>query len=705
MRLYNERGACLGGADLDEGVARGVVVMATGAWFDPRDAALERHGNPNVLTGTRAPRGWRRAAARCRPWFRRKNGPAGRSRCGCSSRRRWRDWRAEPARGRPAWRAKGAIGPQAASRLDAAKCYAWRLRGNPNSPRRPAIIQISRTRPLVRALITMTKYVFVTGGVVSSLGKGIAAASLAAILESRGLQVTMLKLDPYINVDPGTMSPFQHGEVFVTEDGAETDLDLGHYERFVSARMHKVNNFTTGQIYESVLRKERRGDYLGKTVQVIPHITNEIQDFIARGADAAWNGNTDVAIVEIGGTVGDIESLPFLEAARQMSLRMGRNNAAFVHLTLVPFIASAGELKTKPTQHSVQKLREIGIYPNALLCRADRPIPDDERAKISMFSNVPLDAVISVWDADSIYKIPAMLHKQGVDNIVCEALGLNPPPADLSMWDNLVEALEHPQHQLTIGMVGKYVDLTESYKSLTEALVHAGIHTRSKINIEYIDSEDIETRGTDQLKHLDAILVPGGFGKRGTEGKIAAIRYARENGVPYLGICLGMQLAVIEFARHVAGLGGANSTEFDPSAPHPVVALITEWMDREGKVEKRDNSSDLGGTMRKGAQRVPIKPGTRAQSIYGDEVNERHRHRYEVNNVYVPRLEEAGMVISARTPSENLPEIMELPDHPWFVGVQFHPEFTSTPRDGHPLFSSYIRAAIEHKARRGGQDA
>lgn len=416
----------------------------------------------------------------------------------------------------------------------------------------------------------MTKYVFVTGGVVSSLGKGIAAASLAAILESRGLQVTMLKLDPYINVDPGTMSPFQHGEVFVTEDGAETDLDLGHYERFVSARMHKVNNFTTGQIYESVLRKERRGDYLGKTVQVIPHITNEIQDFIARGADAAWNGNTDVAIVEIGGTVGDIESLPFLEAARQMSLRMGRNNAAFVHLTLVPFIASAGELKTKPTQHSVQKLREIGIYPNALLCRADRPIPDDERAKISMFSNVPLDAVISVWDADSIYKIPAMLHKQGVDNIVCEALGLTPPPADLSMWDNLVDALEHPEHQLTIGMVGKYVDLTESYKSLTEALVHAGIHTRSKINIEYIDSEDIETRGTDQLKHLDAILVPGGFGKRGTEGKIAAIRYARENGVPYLGICLGMQLAVIEFARHVAAWAA-------PTAPSSIRRRRIPW--------------------------------------------------------------------------------------------------------------------------------
>ena len=540
----------------------------------------------------------------------------------------------------------------------------------------------------------MPKYVFVTGGVVSSLGKGIAAASLAAILESRGLQVTMLKLDPYINVDPGTMSPFQHGEVFVTEDGAETDLDLGHYERFISARMRKVNNFTTGQIYESVLRKERRGDYLGKTVQVIPHITNEIQDFIARGAESAWDGHTDVAIVEIGGTVGDIESLPFLEAARQMSLRMGRNSAAFVHLTLVPFIASAGELKTKPTQHSVQKLREIGIYPNALLCRADRVVPEDERAKISLFSNVPLDAVISVWDADSIYKIPSMLHKQGLDNLVCEALGLTPPPADLSMWDNLVDALEHPQHEVRIGMVGKYVDLTESYKSLSEALVHAGIHTRSRVVVEYIDSEDLETRGTDQLAHLDAILVPGGFGKRGTEGKIAAIRYARENNVPYLGICLGMQLAVIEFARHVAGLGGANSTEFEPAAPHPVVALISEWLDREGKVEKRDTTSDLGGTMRKGAQVCPVKTGTRAHGIYGDNVNERHRHRYEVNNVYVPRLEQAGLVISARTPSENLPEIMELPDHPWFVGVQFHPEFTSTPREGHPLFISYIKAAL-----------
>lgn len=546
----------------------------------------------------------------------------------------------------------------------------------------------------------MTKFVFVTGGVVSSLGKGIAAASLAAILESRGLKVTLLKLDPYINVDPGTMSPFQHGEVFVTEDGAETDLDLGHYERFISSKMRKVNNFTTGQIYESVLRKERRGDYLGKTVQVIPHITNEIQDFITRGAEQSWDGQTDVAVVEIGGTVGDIESLPFLEAARQMSLRLGRNQAAFIHLTLVPFIASAGELKTKPTQHSVQKLREIGITPHALLCRADRPIPDEERAKISLFSNVPLDAVISVWDADSIYKVPGMLHQQGLDDLVCEALAINPPKADLSMWQGLIDALEHPEHQVRIAMVGKYVDLTESYKSLTEALIHAGIHTRSKVVVEYIDSEDIEQNGVGVLKSFDAILVPGGFGKRGTEGKIAAIRYARENQVPYLGICLGMQLAVIEFARHVAGLDGANSTEFSPENAHPVVALITEWMDREGRTEKRDESSDLGGTMRKGSQSCPIKPNTLASKIYGPVVNERHRHRYEVNNIYVPRLEEAGLVISARTPTENLPEMMELPDHPWFVGVQFHPEFTSTPRNGHPLFSSYIRAALANQNKR-----
>ncbi|WP_085315971.1 CTP synthase [Derxia lacustris] len=549
----------------------------------------------------------------------------------------------------------------------------------------------------------MTKYVFVTGGVVSSLGKGIAAASLAAILESRGLKVTLLKLDPYINVDPGTMSPFQHGEVFVTEDGAETDLDLGHYERFISAKMRKVNNFTTGQIYESVIRKERRGEYLGKTVQVIPHITNEIQDFVERGARASFDGKADVAIVEIGGTVGDIESLPFLEAARQLGLRLGRNSCAFVHLTLVPYIASAGELKTKPTQHSVQKLREIGIVPNVLLCRADRPIPDDDRAKISLFANVPLDAVISVWDADSIYKIPKMLHEQKLDDIICWTLGISAGRANLSVWDKLVDSLENPQREVTIGMVGKYVDLTESYKSLTEALTHAGIHTHTRVNIEYVDSEEIEAAGPESLAKYDAILVPGGFGKRGVEGKIAAARFARERGIPYLGICLGMQIAMIEIARDAAGLEGANSTEFEPDSPHPVVALITEWQDASGKIETRHEDSDLGGTMRLGSQRVPLKPGTLAASIYGPEVNERHRHRYEVNNNYIERLEQAGVVIAARTPTEGLCEIMELPQHdgalkhPWFVGVQFHPEFTSTPRDGHPLFISYIKAANAHK--------
>lgn len=545
----------------------------------------------------------------------------------------------------------------------------------------------------------MTKYIFITGGVVSSLGKGIAAASLAAILESRGLKVTMLKLDPYINVDPGTMSPFQHGEVFVTEDGAETDLDLGHYERFISAKMRKANNFTTGQIYDSVIRKERRGEYLGKTVQVIPHITNEIQAFVERGAAASHDGKADVAIVEIGGTVGDIESLPFLEAARQMGLRLSRNQVAYVHLTLVPYIATAGELKTKPTQHSVQKLREIGIFPTALICRADRPIPDDERAKISLFSNVREEAVISMWDVDSIYKVPQMLNLQGLDRIVCEELGLDLPPADLSVWAKLVTALENPQHQITIGMVGKYVDLTESYKSLIEALRHAGIHTQTKVNIEYIDSEALEATSMQGLEHFDAILVPGGFGKRGTEGKIAAIRFARENKVPYLGICLGMQLAVIEYARHVAGMSDANSTEFNLASEHPVVALITEWRDRDGKVETRSNDSDLGGTMRLGSQRCPIKPGTLAQRIYGDEVNERHRHRYEVNNHYVPVLEKSGLIISARTPTENLPEIMELPQsmHPWFVGVQFHPEFTSTPRTGHPLFKAFVEAALQRQ--------
>jgi CTP synthase len=538
----------------------------------------------------------------------------------------------------------------------------------------------------------MAKYVFVTGGVVSSLGKGIAAASLGAILESRGIKVTHLKLDPYINVDPGTMSPFQHGEVFVTEDGAETDLDLGHYERFTSAKMGKRNNFTTGQIYESVIKKERRGEYLGKTVQVIPHITDEIKIFIKRGAEGA-----DVAIIEVGGTVGDIESLPFLEAIRQMGIQEGRQNACYIHLTLVPWIPTAGELKTKPTQHSVKELREIGIQPDILLCRADRAIPEEERRKIALFTNVQPEAVISALDADSIYKIPAMLHDQMIDEIVCHKLGILARAADLSVWKKLVDALEHPQHEVDIAFVGKYVDLTESYKSLTESLVHAGIHCRSKVHIHYIDSEDVEKNGPGALAAMDAVLVPGGFGRRGTEGKIAAIRYARENKLPYLGICLGMQLATIEFARHVAGFEGANSTEFDADTPHPVVALITEWQDREGRVEKRDASSDLGGTMRLGAQRCPIKAGTLAAKIYGAEVNERHRHRYEVNNTYVPKLEAAGMVISARTPTEDLPEMMELPaaTHPWFVGVQFHPEFTSNPRTGHPLFIAYVQAALE----------
>ena len=550
----------------------------------------------------------------------------------------------------------------------------------------------------------MTKFVFVTGGVVSSLGKGIAAASMAALLESRGIKVTLLKLDPYINVDPGTMSPFQHGEVFVTEDGAETDLDLGHYERFVSARMRRTNNFTTGQIYDSVIRKERRGEYLGRTVQVIPHITNEIQAFIERGAGVGTASEAEVAIVEIGGTVGDIESLPFLEAVRQMSLKRGRGNFCFVHLTLVPFIASAGELKTKPTQHSLQKLREIGIQADLVMCRADRPIPDDERAKISMFSNVQLDSVISVWDADSIYKIPRMLHEQHVDDIVVDILRLDAPPADLSMWDHLIDRLENPRHDVRIAMVGKYVDLTESYKSLTEALIHAGMHTASRIRIDYIDSEQLEREGTGMLAGFDAILVPGGFGKRGVEGKIDAIRYAREHGIPYLGICLGLQLAVIEFARHVMGLEGANSTEFDPATPHPVVALITEWTDRSGSVERRDLSTGLGGSMRLGAQRCAVEPGTLVSRIYGDSVNERHRHRYEVNNGYVDRLQQAGLRIAARTPTEQLTETIELPTtgklaHPWFVGVQFHPEFTSNPRNGHPLFISYLEAALARAAR------
>jgi CTP synthase len=538
----------------------------------------------------------------------------------------------------------------------------------------------------------MTKFIFVTGGVVSSLGKGIASASLAAILESRGIKVTLLKLDPYINVDPGTMSPFQHGEVFVTEDGAETDLDLGHYERFVNAKMTKRNNFTTGQIYESVIKKERRGDYLGGTVQVIPHITDEIKHFIRMGA-----GDAEVALCEIGGTVGDIESLPFLEAVRQMSIQNGRGNSCFIHLTLVPYIPSAGEIKTKPTQHSVKELREIGIQPDILLCRADRMVPDNERRKIALFTNVEEEAVISAVDVDSIYKIPGFLHGQGLDEIVCRKLGITAPPANLSRWEKLLHDREHPTQEANIALVGKYVDLADSYKSLSEALIHAGIHTRTKLKLHYIDSESIEKEGVGCLANMDAVLVPGGFGKRGVEGKIAAIRHARENGIPYLGICLGMQLATIEFARNVCGLEGANSTEFDPDTPHPVVALITEWLDRTGRVERRTGESDLGGTMRLGAQSCPVEAGTLASRIYGKQVAERHRHRFEVNNAYVPQLSEKGYKVSARTPSENLPEMMELPGHRWFIGCQFHPEFTSTPRDGHPLFSAFISAAAEYR--------
>ena len=534
-----------------------------------------------------------------------------------------------------------------------------------------------------------TKYIFVTGGVVSSLGKGIAASSLAAILESRGLKLSMVKLDPYLNVDPGTMSPFQHGEVFVTEDGAETDLDLGHYERFLQAKMSKRNNFTTGQIYESVIKKERRGDYLGGTVQVIPHITDEIKLFIRRGA-----GEAEVTIVEIGGTVGDIESLPFLEAIRQMGIELGREQCCFIHLTLVPYVAAAGEIKTKPTQHSVKELREIGIQPDVLLCRADRPLPEDDRKKIALFTNVAVEAVISAIDVDSIYKVPAVLHAQKLDDIVCRKLGLNPPPANLSSWDKLVYALEHPRSSVKIVLVGKYVDLTESYKSLTEALIHAGIHTGAKIKISYVDSEGIEKNGTSCLHDMDAILVPGGFGRRGVEGKIKAIRYARENGIPYLGICLGMQLAVIEFARNVAGLAGAHSTEFDADTPHPVVALITEWQDRDGRVERRDTQSDLGGTMRLGGQECLLEPNSVVHRVYGaDRITERHRHRYEVNNHYLPRIKEAGLRVSGAS-RDGLCEMVELTGHPWFVGCQFHPEFTSTPRHGHPLFKAFVQAAI-----------
>ena len=544
----------------------------------------------------------------------------------------------------------------------------------------------------------MSKCIFITGGVVSSLGKGIAAASLGALLEARGLSVTMIKLDPYINVDPGTMSPFQHGEVFVTSDGAETDLDLGHYERFIRTTMGKNNNFTTGQIYDQVIRKERRGEYLGATVQVIPHITNQIKECIRVGSDSA-----DVALIEIGGTVGDIESLPFLEAIRQLGVEMGHQNAMFLHLTLVPYIPTAGEIKTKPTQHSVKELRSIGIQPDVLICRADRPIPDSERRKIALFTNVHERAVISAVDADSIYRIPLLLREQELDDIVVEQLQLDVPPADLSEWEAVVEGLTHTEGEVDIAMVGKYVDLTESYKSLNEALIHAGIRARRKINIHYIDSEELENDGMlEKLQGMDAILVPGGFGERGVEGKIAAARYARENRIPYLGICLGMQVAVIEYARHMAGLEGAHSTEFVHDSPHPVIALITEWLNPDGSVEQRGDAVDIGGTMRLGAQPCKLAKGTISRRLYGkDVIRERHRHRYEFNNGYRQDLEDAGMKVAGTSIDGRLVEIIEIPDHPWFVACQFHPEFTSTPRYGHPLFSGFLEAAmINREARR-----
>ncbi|EGV29140.1 CTP synthase [Thiorhodococcus drewsii AZ1] len=547
----------------------------------------------------------------------------------------------------------------------------------------------------------MTKYIFITGGVVSSLGKGIASASLGALLEARGLKVTMIKLDPYINVDPGTMSPFQHGEVYVTDDGAETDLDLGHYERFLRTRMGRNNNFTTGQIYDSVLRKERRGDYLGRTVQVIPHITDEIKQSIRLGAEGA-----DVAMVEIGGTVGDIESLPFLEAIRQMRVEEGRENALFMHLTLVPFIRTAGEIKTKPTQHSVKELRSIGIQPDILLCRSETLLPDEERRKIALFTNVPENAVISAVDADNIYRIPRLLHAQQLDDLVVRQCHLDVPEADLSEWDRVMEGFDHPTRKVRIGMVGKYMNNTEAYKSLSEALAHAGVRTGSKVEVLYVDSEEIEQHGSDCLEGLDAILVPGGFGERGIEGKIAAAQYAREKRIPYLGICLGMQIAVIEYARHVANLEGAHSTEFDRQTPHPIIGLITEWRDETGKVETRSETTDLGGTMRLGGQNCRLEPGSLARSVYHmPQVRERHRHRYEFNNRYLHQMQDAGMRFSGWSLDSRLVEIIEIPDHPWFIACQFHPEFTSTPRDGHPLFEGFVRAALVHQEKTGGMAA
>lgn len=543
----------------------------------------------------------------------------------------------------------------------------------------------------------MTRYIFITGGVVSSLGKGISAASLGAILEARGLSVKLLKLDPYINVDPGTMSPFQHGEVFVTEDGAETDLDLGHYERFVNSRTSQASNFTSGRIYETVIRKERRGEYLGGTVQVIPHITDEIKRSIIEGAKGA-----DIAMVEIGGTVGDIESLPFLEAIRQMGVEMGRDHALFIHLTLVPYIKTAGEVKTKPTQHSVKELRSIGIQPDILLCRSESYLAEEERRKIALFTNVEQRAVISAKDLDHIYKIPQWLHDQGLDNIVAEKLHLDLPEADLSDWQAVVYTLEHPESEVTIGMVGKYVELIESYKSLNESLTHAGIQNKLKVNIKYIDSETLEGGDLSQLQTLDAILVPGGFGKRGVEGKIAAVQYAREHNVPYLGICLGMQVAVIEYARHMADMKDAHSTEFEPNTAHPVIALITEWQDGSGETEVRDENSDYGGTMRLGAQPCKLLPGSKISQIYDtDIISERHRHRYEFNNTYLETLQQKGLVISGRSVDGNLVEVVEIAEHPWFVACQFHPEFTSTPRRGHPLFTSFIKAASVYRDSQG----
>lgn len=543
----------------------------------------------------------------------------------------------------------------------------------------------------------MTKYIFITGGVVSSLGKGIAASSLAAILEARGLKVTMTKLDPYINVDPGTMSPFQHGEVFVTEDGAETDLDLGHYERFLKTTMAKKNNFTTGQVYDSVLRRERKGEYLGATVQVIPHITDEIKSRVYQSA-----AGVDVALIEVGGTVGDIESLPFLEAIRQMRVELGMDRSLFIHLTLVPYIRSAGEIKTKPTQHSVKELRSIGIQPDILICRSEQPVPASERRKIALFTNVEEKAVISAVDADSIYRIPLLLHDQGLDDIVVKRLRLDVPPADLTEWHNVLEALNNPTHSVTIAIVGKYVDHSDAYKSLNEALIHAGIRTRTKVDIIYIDSEVIEDEGIARLKGADAILVPGGFGERGVEGKIATVRYARENNIPYLGICLGMQAAVIEFARDVAGLEGAHSTEFLPKSPHPVIGLITEWMAEGGQLETRDEHSDLGGSMRLGGQQCRLQPNSLAFQLYQkDVITERHRHRYEFNNLYVEKLEQAGLRFSGKSIDGRLVEVIEIPDHPWFLACQFHPEFTSTPRKGHPLFSGFVTAAIQYQAQHG----